>query len=214
MTCPLCLTTKEFAPVQGPDNRVFEHCDTCQLVFAAPDALPSLEEEEAHYLRHENSIENEGYVNFLNKAINPALPFLKPGWKGLDYGCGPGPTLSQLVAKAGFEVDNYDPFFFPELEADQVYDFIFATECFEHFFNPAKELKLLQQLLNEQGMLIIKTQFWQDLSDLSSWYYAKDLTHVVFYHVHTFDWIAKHYGFEKVFTDNSSVVILKKLLQP
>jgi 2-polyprenyl-3-methyl-5-hydroxy-6-metoxy-1,4-benzoquinol methylase len=211
MTCPLCKTSKDFAHVNGPDNRVFQHCDTCQVIFAAPHMLPSLEEERSHYLRHENSIENEGYVNFLNKAIQPALPFFEQGWRGLDYGCGPGPTLSQLVAKAGYEVVNYDPFFFPKLKVKQVYDFIFATECFEHFFHPAKELELLQKLLKVQGLLIIKTQHWQNLSELATWYYAKDVTHVVFYHSQTFNWIAEHYGFEKIYSDNSSVIILKKI---
>jgi SAM-dependent methyltransferase len=172
--------------------------------------LPSASLEKAHYLKHNNSINNEGYVQFLNKAILPALPFLHMGMQGLDYGCGPGPVLSELLRNRGYEMDNYDPYFFPDLDDAKRYDFIFATECFEHFFSPAVEMRRLSHILKKDGYLVVMTQHWQNLSDLKTWYYAKDLTHVVFYHRQTFNWIANNFKFEIIFTDNIRAVILKK----
>jgi len=32
---------------------------------------------------------------------------------GLDYGCGPGPTLSVMLREKGFKMADYDPFFKP-----------------------------------------------------------------------------------------------------
>jgi SAM-dependent methyltransferase len=208
--CPLCAEKQPARGLRGPDERTLYLCPQCQLIYSAAQDLPSAELEKAHYLRHENSVGNEGYVQFLNKAILPALTFLHAGMHGLDYGCGPGPTLSVLLRNRGFAMDDYDPFFFPELKKDQTYDFIFATECFEHFFAPATEIQRLSHLLKPDGFLIVKTQFWQQLSELPTWYYAKDPTHVVFFHGHTFDWIAAQYGFEVIYTDKISVIILKK----
>ncbi|MBF8963734.1 class I SAM-dependent methyltransferase [Pontibacter sp. FD36] len=172
--------------------------------------MPSAELEKAHYLLHENKIGNKGYVEFLNKAILPTLPYLRAGMRGLDFGCGPGPTLSVLLRNRGFVMDDYDPFFFPELKTAQAYDFVFATECFEHFFAPATEVHRIRQLLKPNGTLTVMTAHWQEPSDLPAWYYARDPTHVAFYHRHTFDWIARHYGFEIVYTDNNRVIILRK----
>lgn len=72
--------------------------------------------------------------------------------KGLDYGCGPVPLLSKIIGQMDMECDEYDPIFSPVQQLEQQYDFIFATECFEHFFLPAKELKQLKGLLNEGGI--------------------------------------------------------------
>lgn len=209
--CPLCAEVQQAKELQGPDDRKLYLCRQCQLIFSARQDLPAAAFEKAHYMRHENSISNEGYVQFLNKAITPALPYLRAGMRGLDYGCGPGPTLSVLLRNRGCAMDDYDPFFFPELKAGQVYDFIFATECFEHFFAPATEMQRIGQLLKANGFLIVMTQQWQQLSALPTWYYAKDPTHVVFYHRRTFNWIAAQYGWEIIYTDDKSVIIFKKL---
>ncbi|PVY42161.1 class I SAM-dependent methyltransferase [Pontibacter virosus] len=210
MTCPLCLYAGDFKEIKGPDSRLFLHCENCQLVFTEQRFLPLPEVEEKHYLTHENGIEHAGYVNFLNRAIQPTLPLLGRGMHGLDYGCGPTPTLSLLLEREGYRMDNYDPYFFPELKTEQVYDFVFATECFEHFFYPARELHLLYKLLKPGGLLTIMTEQWQETDKIPTWYYAKDPTHVVFYHSRTFHWIAQHCGFELMYTDNKRVVIIRK----
>lgn len=210
MICPLCVKPTEFTEVPGPDERSYYLCGSCSLIFTDTTSHLSLAQEKKHYGTHENGIEHKGYVTFLNKAIKPALPFLKPGMVGLDYGCGPVPTLSLLLKESGYEVDDYDPNFFPELPEGKQYDFIFATECFEHFFFPAKDLQHLRKLLKEEGLLIVMTERWKDVKDFKRWYYAKDPTHVSFYHNNTFSSICSKFNFDQLFTDASRVVILQR----
>lgn len=210
MICPLCNETSSLTEIQGPDTRSYYRCGSCLLIFADVAHHPTRAQEKDHYQRHENGIQHKGYVDFLDKAIQPALSFLKAGMKGLDYGCGPVPTLSLLLKEAGYEVDDYDPYFFPELEEGSKYDFIFATECFEHFFFPARDLQRLNNLLKKNGLLIVMTERWKEEADFKRWYYAKDPTHVAFYHSRTFDKICSKFNFEQQFMDQRSVVILQR----
>ncbi len=208
--CPLCCTHKAHTPVKGPDKRRYYLCNHCHLIFTDPSFFLPVDAEKNVYLQHENCIENQGYVNFLQKIIRPTLQWLRPGMKGLDYGCGPGPTLSILLQNEGMMCDNWDPIFFPELDQSKTYDFIFATECFEHFFHPARELSLMLGLLKQGGILAIMTQLRTQTESFTSWHYPLDPTHVSFYHPDTFAWISETYPLELVYSDKKSVVILKR----
>ena len=207
--CPLCYFVSFQPKLQGPKGRLFHLCDNCMLVFEGKSNLPGWNEEKDRYLKHENSIHKEGYVNHLNQAIKPALKYLKQGARGLDYGCGPVPTLNLLVEQEGFACEFYDPIFFNEPSPGN-FDFIFSTECFEHFFRPAIELQKLWGLLNPGGFLVVMTQFWNNIARFKGWRYAQDPTHVVFYHEQTFHFIAVHFGFKILEIEKERVVILQK----
>lgn len=209
--CPLCSNNNSFIEVDGPDKRVYYKCNSCKLIFSDPSFYPSEEEERKRYLTHNNGIEYPGYVTFLNQAIHPALPYLKKGMQGLDFGCGPVPTLSVLLKREGYACEDYDPIFFPKLPHKK-FDFIFATECFEHFFNPKKEINTIKSLLKPNGFLIVMTQNWETENAFSSWNYADDITHVCFYHQDTFDYISKTYKLQFLENANDRVFILKNLL--
>ena len=44
---------------------------------------------------------------------------------GLDFGCGPGPALADMMQSEGNEMEIYDPFCFPNQDAlSKTYDFI------------------------------------------------------------------------------------------
>ncbi|MFD3001498.1 class I SAM-dependent methyltransferase [Pontibacter toksunensis] len=210
IVCPLCEQPPPFRELEGPDGKDYYLCSTCYLIFADRRWLPSKEEEVKHYLNHENGIQHQGYIDFLNKAVHPALPYLRPGMQGLDYGCGSAPAISLLLKKEGYTLDNYDPFFFPELDAQKKYDFIFSTESFEHFFNPKQDLQRLSMLLNKEGLLVIMTEQWKKEETFAHWYYVRDPTHVSFYHQHTFRKICSQFNFVILFTDNNRVTILRK----
>jgi hypothetical protein len=207
--CPLCYSESFQPQVQGPKGRLFHLCENCKLVFERKSNRPDWNEEKDRYLKHNNSIHQKGYVNHLNQAINPALKYLKPGFCGLDYGCGPVPALNKLVEQKGFTCEFYDPIFFPKYPPG-TYEFIFATECFEHFFRPAHELQKLGGLLKSEGILVVMTQLWNDTARFKGWRYATDPTHVVFYHANTFRFIAAHFGFNILEIKKGRVVILQK----
>ena len=69
---------------------------------------------------------------------------------GLDYGCGKGPVITEQLKKKGYEIDLYDPYFYPnETYLDKSYDYIFSCEVFEHFYNPKEELIKLKNILKK-----------------------------------------------------------------
>lgn len=207
--CPLCYT-KSFKPeVEGPHKRRLYLCENCKLIFEKKINRPDRNEEKERYLEHNNSIHDKGYVTHLNQAIEPSLKYLNPDYHGLDYGCGPVPTLNRLLEKDGYNCEFYDPIFFPEPPQGK-FDYIFATECFEHFFRPADEMHKLNGLLKAEGILVVMTQLWKDITKFIGWRYAHDPTHVIFYHENTFRFIAAHFGFEVVEMIKERVIILQK----
>jgi SAM-dependent methyltransferase len=210
MTCRLCLINNELMQISGKDKRKYFLCENCMTINAAADHFLESKNEKARYLEHQNGIEYEGYVNFLNRAVTPSLNYIKKDMIGLDYGCGYAPTLSKILEQSGYYCQNYDPIFFDTTLVVK-YDFIFSTEVFEHFFNPNAELKKLTKLLKPGGFLIIMTERWKNKTQFSDWYYTTDPTHVTFYHNKTFDFICSVYGFENVYDDNHRVIILKKI---
>ncbi len=177
-------------------------------MFAEKQFLQSSESEEKRYRQHQNSITDKGYVQFLKQATDPAKKYISEEMTGLDYGCGPNPTLSKLLNEENFCCGIYDPIFYPEMP-EGPFDFIFATECFEHFFDPAKELAQIKNLLKSNGILVIMTDFWSEKKQFPDWYYTSDFTHVTFYHAGTFSFIAKKFGFEMIYNDQKRVVILR-----
>ena len=184
-------------------------CDCCKLVFVDKLFLPDGQDEKERYILHNNSLDDAGYVNFLYQAIAPALNYISAGMSGLDYGCGPSPTLSILMEREKFSCQNYDPFFFPELP-DGPFDFVFATECFEHFFSPGNELHILTSLIKPGGLLIVMTNLWNSFQQFQNWQYARDFTHVSFYHADTFEFICRKYGLKLLEMKNNRVIILRR----
>ena len=100
-----------------------------------------------------------------------------------------------MLNSDGFEVDLYDPFFFPNQDIfTKQYDFITCTETVEHFFNPCEEFKTLDKLLLPGGWLGVMTDFITTEDAFDRWYYRRDPTHVVFYSEKTFEVIADQRG--------------------
>ncbi|WMJ74826.1 class I SAM-dependent methyltransferase [Cytophagaceae bacterium ABcell3] len=207
--CPLCLSNN-VSKVQVTINvRAYYLCHTCALVFVGSGVLPSAEQEKGRYLQHRNSIEDSGYVDFLQSIIVPALPYLNAEMKGLDYGCGPAPVLAELLKGKGLSCDAYDPFF-RDIPLDSKYDFIFSTEVFEHFFSPRRECEKIISLLKPGGVLLVMTSFFPGLTSFDQWHYRRDFTHVAFYQEKTFQYIADNFGMRIMYCDGRNKVILKK----
>lgn len=186
---------------------------TCQLVFVPPAYHVSRAAEKAEYDLHQNSPDDPGYRRFLSRVFNPMQARLRPGSHGLDFGSGPGPTLSVMFAEAGHTVTLYDPFYAPHPSAlEQHYDFISASEVVEHLHRPREELDRLWACLNPGGILGIMTKLVLDLESFARWHYRTDPTHVSFYSRPTFEWLASHWQADLAFID-SDVMLLSKAPQ-
>lgn len=209
MACRLCGASGVPGSAEGPESRDYRHCDHCGLIHVPEEQHLTTARERAFYETHENSPDNVGYVRFLERLLQPMLPYLDKGMKGLDFGCGPGPVLSGLARRQGLDCEDYDPYF-ADRRPEPPYDFVFATEVFEHFRRPDRDLQRVCELVKPGGLLGVMTERWTSLKAFSGWYYARDPTHVAFYHLKTFDFICRRHGFSMLWKDGSRVIILRK----
>lgn len=206
--CPLCgARTRAYATVA---SGCFVRCASCRLVHRHRSGLPTPEVERAHYVLHDNDPSDPGYRRFLDRLAAPLAERLPPGAEGLDFGCGPGPTLSVMLCERGFRVADYDPFFAPDesLLARQ-WDFICCTEAAEHFHHPGMEFERLDAMLRPGGWLGVMTEPRDPARNFESWWYHRDPTHVCFYERYTLEWIAWRYGWRPSFPSRTVTLFWK-----
>ncbi len=208
MSCPLCLhQTPQF--FWRDRRREYWSCPNCSLVFVPESFHLSDQAEKAEYDLHQNNLSDDGYLTFLSRMATPLLARVSSG-RGLDFGCGPAPALAELLKKAGLEVFLYDKFYYshPEL-LEQSYQFITATEVVEHLSRPGETLDKLWQQLEPGGYLGIMTKRWDEPERFYRWHYKNDPTHISFFHIDSFRWLAQrwHASLEVCSAD---VVIFKK----
>ncbi len=130
--------------------------------------------------------------------------------RGLDFGCGPGPTLSVMFEEQGHTMDVYDLFYYQNRSVfERSYDFICTTEVVEHLQSPQKEIDRLFNLLRPTGLLGIMTKLVIDKSAFARWHYIQDLSHICFFSQDTFRFLATKYHAEVQFIGND-VIILRK----
>lgn len=184
-------------------------CKLCSLVFVDASEYLTGTQEQAYYDQHENHINNPGYRNFLNRLATPLLKRLSTNQcDGLDFGCGPGPALADMLTKAGKNMRLYDHFYVPDTSVWQTeYDFITCTEVIEHLHHPAIELERLFRHLRPGGWLGIMTKRVRDSTAFQNWHYIRDPTHVAFYSNSTFSWIAQNWHLELDFVDDDVVLL-------
>ncbi|EGN74250.1 hypothetical protein A28LD_2277 [Idiomarina sp. A28L] len=202
--CPLCLQTTHDEPwlvetrkyLQGREHY---NCQRCKLVFVPEKFHVSDDEALAIYDQHDNKPNDPGYRKFLSRAAEPVLRLLPKGSQGIDFGSGPGPTLSIMLNESGMHCLDYDIFYanIPE-RLQQNYDFITSTEVFEHLPQPRQVLDQLVPLLNAGGLLVIMTQRPKTIERYQKWNYILDPTHITFFRDETFQWIATHWEIELI----------------
>lgn len=190
--CPLCHEN---------NTHLFHHnyfkCSNCFFIFLSPEDRVDQKEEKRQYDLHENNPEDPGYRKFLSQIMAPLKQYLPKDKKltGLDFGCGPGPTLNLILEDEGIEMNIFDPFYYPSKEVlNQKYDVITCTEVAEHFHNPLREFKKLKKLLKNDGVLGVMTDLYSDNMDFANWHYIKDPTHVGFFSKESLSWLAKDLG--------------------
>lgn len=212
MACIICNgETKIIHDTQFDLNYIT--CSNCGFIAQDRGALITFSDERAEYDRHENSIENEGYVAFFKGFLEAALIPYTTLAKGLDYGSGPEPVLSQVMARDyGVTPDIYDLHYQPKkVYEGKTYDFIVSTEVIEHVQDPKAMLELFHKHLKAEGVVAIMTLFHEDDEGaFLKWWYRRDITHISFFLPKTFEIMARQIGFDMVFCDNKRYITLKK----
>ena len=186
-------------------------CKTCGVKILDPKYYISYNFEKKHYLKHNNSITDTNYKNFLLKLIKPIKDKISTSDLGLDYGCGFAPALAYTLKNYGFKVELYDPFFFPNKNALlRKYKFITCSEVVEHFFNAYEEFNQINILLDNNSWFGIMTTFLPNDDQFENWYYRRDPTHVVFYKRQTFQHIGLQRNWQVFFPSENIVLFHKK----
>lgn len=167
--------------------------------------------EKSRYEEHNNDVNDVKYQNFVSPITNAVLKNFKKEHKGLDFGAGTGPVISKVLKYKGYSILLYDPYFhpFPEL-LSKTYDYIVCCEVIEHFFDPAKEFKMLNRMLNPAGALFCMTDIYDDNINFSTWYYRNDPTHVFIYRKETFLWIKENFNFSKIIIDKRLIQLVAR----
>lgn len=204
--CPLCPISQQRPNLQVDVHKNISHyhsdkyrsyclCATCGLVFVPEQFHLNFSAQKKIYDKHNNDPQDLGYQNFLNRLMKVLIPKLRPTAEGLDFGCGPGPVLADMLRTAGYSMDVYDPIYAPNTGIfTKQYDFITATEVIEHFCNPAESIQKMWQCLKPNGWLGIMTKRVTSQNAFKNWHYIRDITHVSFFSEPCFEWLADQLG--------------------
>lgn len=192
--CTVCRSDR-LSLLQTIKGVSYWRCPRCEATLMDPAHWLTADQEKAVYDLHDNHADDPGYCRFLAKLANPLLVKLSPGAHGLDFGCGPGPVLADMLKAGGLEMAIYDPLYFPDPSVLKVrYDFITCTEVAEHLHDPLETFTQLEHMLRPGGWIGVMTCFQTDDTRFANWHYRRDPSHVVFYREHTMSWLAQSLG--------------------
>jgi len=212
LLCKICDSPTQDLP--DPQFSIDYHqCLSCEYIFMDESALISDDEAKEVYLLHENTPDNEGYVQMFKDFIRESIALHSINIKtALDFGCGPGPVLASLLREQGIQTETFDTFFADNPEAlSKHYDLITATEVLEHLVRPMDELKKLSGMLNPDGILAVMTLFHpNDSKTFTDWWYRRDSTHVGFFTPKTLQKMATLLGFDLIDHDQKRIAVFQK----
>ena len=204
--CPLCTHRAE--QFISDRTRTYLRCPQCDLIFVPEEDFLPPEEEKSRYDLHQNDPADARYRKFLNRLFQPLETKLEPGAHGLDFGCGPGPTLSLMLEEAGYPCAIYDLYYANDPTVlDEQYDFLTCSETLEHLYRPREEFERFLNLVKPGGWIGIMTQLHDEAPvDFERWHYKDDDTHVCFFSKQTFRTLAETHGLHIEFHPDSVVL--------
>jgi len=209
IACPLCKSINS-SKFYKDKFREYLCCASCDFVFVPKVYHLSKTDEKLRYDTHNNDPYDDRYRAFLSQLLKPLLERIPEKSSGLDFGSGPGPTLSLMLEEYGHTMELYDKFYADNDSVfDKKYDFITATEVLEHLSEPMEEISRLSGILSNQGYLAVMTQILTSQIDFSSWYYKNDPSHIGFFTKKSLNFVASYLNIEVSFV-SERVVFFKK----
>ena len=209
ITCSLCQSDKT-SHFHKEESRQFLICLNCEYVFVPKIYHLSEDEEKLRYDTHINDPKDIRYRQFLSQLSEPLLKKISDNSFGLDFGSGPGPTLSLMLEDYGHQVALFDKFYAKDTSVfNRKYDFITATEVIEHLSNPLTEISRLIKCLNDGGYLAVMTQILTSKINFSNWYYKNDPSHIGFFSKKTLSYLASNFDLEVEFI-SERVIFFRK----
>ena len=207
MTCPLC-SSSEVVDYHQDKKRPYLQCQVCDMVFVPSSHHLNSEQEKAEYDKHENDLNDQGYITFLSRLINPMLARVSNGSNGLDMGCGPAPALAKQFEQHGHNMALYDLYYFNDNSVlEQSYDFVTCTEVIEHIASPKSFIENLLKCLKPGAPLGLMTKLVISPERFAIWHYKNDPTHICFYSRKTFEYLANYYQLQLEFIGQDVIVL-------
>lgn len=213
MRCPLCHKEAEW--FLQSRQRDFFLCAECGYIGVPPAQHLPEDLEISRYLEHDNNLANEGYVRMFEEKLDLIARHCPGADTVLDFGCGYEPVLKTLLERRGYRARVYDRYFFPDWDPARRFDLVISTETFEHLHQPAAAVDRVLTVLNPGGHLAVMTRLYPeregrpDRAAFADWYYKNDPTHIGFFSLRTFAWIASSRRLRRVFHNEKDFVILK-----
>jgi len=211
ITCPLCNSTNS-TKFYKDKSREYLSCLSCDFVFVPRTYHLTEVEEKLRYDTHNNDPHDHRYRHFLSQLLVPLLEKIPEKSNGLDFGSGPGPTLSLMLEECGHSMDLYDKFYANNDSVfEKKYDFITATEVLEHLSEPMSEISRLIEMLYNQGNLAVMTQILTPQINFSSWYYKNDPSHIGFFTPKSLNFLANYLDVEVYFISERVIFFQKNI---
>lgn len=214
ISCSLCKASNIEHYCSVPEYKASEQlvdcylCKTCFLIFKDPSRYFDIHREKHRYDQHNNDISNLQYLDYLKLlwSDRPKQHYISV----LDFGCGPTKGLEALAKD--FNIQSYDPIYFPIELKQSSYDLIYASEVVEHFYDANRSWKELTNLLSPGGFLLVRTEPYPEKQKFLKWYYKDDPTHVCFYNnPKSFQWIEDSLSLSLKKVSGSNRFVFKKL---
>lgn len=182
------------------DENRFLKCPNCFLKIKKN--FPFEIEEKERYLAHQY---DDNYKEYMIKLLN----WINFDDKDvLDYGCGQHPILKEAFPLGNFV--NYDYYFYPSKGYLNIkYDIILLVEVIEHIKDVKGTLEEIISLLKPDGRIYIHTKMYDDSINFESWWYQRDITHISFFNIKTFEFIANKYNLK--LEEINDFIVLKKI---
>ncbi len=208
--CKICSSATTTIKNQKTDKSYYR-CKECDYIFLDEKFYIDESRERLHYDKHDNNFECHGYVEMFERLIDEFLT-LDEVRDALDFGCGEGEVLPILLEKNGVSCDRYDLFYFPQkVYKDKKYDLIVSTEVIEHLASPLEVLEELSLHLKEGAYLLLMTRFHpQNDEKFLEWFYIRDITHIGFFSLKTFEYLASKLSLGIVKHNSKNTILFKK----
>jgi len=210
--CKICFA-KTRAMRDEKKDYIYYRCLSCGFVYLDDKFIVDIDSEKSQYEMHQNSFESLGYVKMFEDFIDVAItPYEDSIESALEFGCGPGPVLAELLSRRGMEMDKYDIYFYPKkVYQGKQYDLITSTEVFEHLQKPMEILEILAKHTRDGGYIILMTKFPpSEDKEFLNWWYRRDVTHISFFTPKSFEVMAEKVGLEVLRIINDNIVVFGK----
>jgi SAM-dependent methyltransferase len=208
--CKICLNNSKTI-VDEKTSKIYYKCLECEYIYL--DEKFYIDEEKKHYDKHHNNLESLGYVKMFEDLVEEFVkPYANNIKHALDFGCGEGEVLPIVLERNNIKCDRYDLFYFPnKIYKNKNYDLILSTEVIEHLQNPLAILEEILKHIKQNGYLVLMTAFHpKEDKDFFKWWYIRDVTHIGFFTIKTFEQIAKKYNLEILKYNFKNTIIFKK----